>query len=133
MLKVLLIDDDEFTTELCAFLLKGEGVSVDVRKSGIEALEYLEVCKIIKSFPDIMLLDLYMPGVNGFHFIKHYENYFKKESPDLKIIILSGSFSQQDMDEALSYESVKDYWNKPLTSEKIQELIGNTNKPDYLL
>jgi CheY-like chemotaxis protein len=123
MLKVLLIDDDEFTNELYEFILKKEGVTVDVRTSGVDALEYLQVCRLIKSFPDVMLVDINMPGINGFHFIKHYENNFMRDSTDMKIIIISSSVLQKDIDEALSYKSVKGFWNKPLTTEKIQGLI----------
>lgn len=123
MLKVLLIDDDEFTNELDVYLFKTEGATVDVRTSGVDALEYLEVCKIIKMFPDILIVDLYMPGINGFSFLKHYETHFRNDCPDLKIYILSSAFMQREIDEALSYDFVEEFLSKPLTSEKIKEIV----------
>lgn len=60
MKKVLIIDDDIFLTELYARLLEREGMRVDVANSGAEAL-----ARISDSHPDLMVLDLHMPGMHG--------------------------------------------------------------------
>ena len=60
MNKVLIIDDDVFLTALYAKLLRGEGLEVDVANSGDAALAL-----IADSRPDLIVLDLHMPGMHG--------------------------------------------------------------------
>ena len=60
MNKVLIIDDDVFLTTLYAKLLRGEGLEVNVANSGDEAFAL-----IADSRPDLIVLDLHMPGMHG--------------------------------------------------------------------
>lgn len=60
MNKVLIIDDDTFLTELYSRLMQSEGLDVEVANSGAEALALLST-----SQPDLIVLDLHMPGMHG--------------------------------------------------------------------
>jgi CheY-like chemotaxis protein len=65
MKSVLLIDDDQFVTTLYKAKLQSEGLAVDAAHSGTEALTKLE-----QNRPDIIVLDLNMPGVTGADLLK---------------------------------------------------------------
>lgn len=124
MTKFFLLDDDELNNELVVLLMNSLGVfDVEVRTSGIDAIQYLEDCKMKAAFPDIMFVDLNMPGMKGLSFVNLFERKYKQYSPDTRIIILSNSILHSEKDEALKYESVIDYWNKPVTYKKLSETI----------
>lgn len=65
MKSVLLIDDDQFVTTLYKAKLQSEGLAVDAAHSGTEALE-----KLGQSRPDVIVLDLNMPGITGADLLK---------------------------------------------------------------
>jgi CheY-like chemotaxis protein len=65
MKSILLIDDDKFVTTLYAAKLQSEGFAVDVAHSGDEAIE-----KIEKAPPDVIILDLNMPGISGVELLR---------------------------------------------------------------
>ncbi len=65
MKSILLIDDDKFVTTLYAAKLQSEGFAVDTAHSGDEAIEKLE-----KNRPDVIILDLNMPGISGVELLR---------------------------------------------------------------
>jgi len=73
MIKILVVDDDEYIRELVCTLLRNEGHSVIEAADGIEALRKLGEEKV-----DLCVLDVMMPKMDGFEFcktaLKHYEN-----------------------------------------------------------
>lgn len=124
MHKVFILDDDEVHNDLSVMMLQVMGITdVECRTSGRAALSYLQECKNMKVFPDIMLIDLNLPVMNGFTFIKRYEAEFMAYNPDCRIIVLSNSVMDEERFEALKFESISDFWSKPLTRNKIQKLI----------
>jgi CheY-like chemotaxis protein len=124
MLKVLILDDDRINNDLNATVLKLAGVTeIDVRVTGIGALQYLEECKVKKEFPGIMFVDINMPGMNGFAFIREYEKNFRKFSPSTCIVLLTNSLRHEDKIIASRYESVIEYLTKPLTIKKVIEVF----------
>jgi CheY-like chemotaxis protein len=131
MFKLLLIDDDAFANEMVVMLLEKAGIKSDFRTSGADALNYLNDCKTINSFPDVMLVDINMPGMDGFTFIKHYEERFRKKSPNTKIFVLTNSMLRKERDKINNYNSVVELWNKPLTMNKISELVECHLQKDF--
>lgn len=78
--RILLVDDDTQFLEATEYMLKYENYDVITAKNGEEAIK-----KYKESRPDIVLMDLKMPIMNG------YDAFFriKKESPDAKIVFTS--------------------------------------------
>lgn len=126
MYKIFILDDDELHNNLSVLILQIMGITdVDFRTSGREALKYFEECRIKNRFPDIMFVDLNMPGMSGLSFIKKYEAEYMKYNPACRVIMLSNSILDEERYEALKYESISDFWNKPLNKTKLENLIQN--------
>ncbi len=93
--KVLVVEDDKFLRELFVKKLFNEGFDV---KNSIDAQGAFQ--SIEESKPDIILLDLILPGVDGFEIlakIKADENI-----TDVPVLILSNLGQQEDIDRAMS-------------------------------
>jgi CheY-like chemotaxis protein len=124
MAKILILDDDDLGNELASYLLASEGLTdYEFQTSGEEALYYLEKCRTDNNFPAIMFVDINMPGMNGFEFVTKYEENFRKDSPHLHVVMLTNSVLSSEKQLALSYESISDFWNKPLSPPKLKKLM----------
>jgi len=60
---ILIVDDSQVNINFCRKILGKNGYDTDSCKSGEEAIEYLD-----KNSPDLILLDIVMPGIDGFEF-----------------------------------------------------------------
>jgi CheY-like chemotaxis protein len=65
--QVLLVDDDSSNRLVCSIALEGLGFDVLTASEGMEALDYLD-----EYTPDVIMLDLRMPGMDGWQFLGHY-------------------------------------------------------------
>lgn len=88
-------------------------------KNGKEALDYF-MLDLDKNLPDIILLDLEMPIMDGWDFLKEIH---KLPTQNTAIYIVSSSISHEDIEKAKSFPKIKGYFSKPMNSEKIQELL----------
>ena len=114
---VLLIEDDEITNFISQRIFSKLGISnVIIATNGKEAIE-----KVEKHSPDLILLDLCMPVMDGFEFLAEKKN--KKLSPGAKVVILTSSIRQEDKVAAKNWSNIIGFLEKPLTAEKIKELF----------
>jgi CheY-like chemotaxis protein len=94
MPKVLIVEDEALLNEAYQTILGKEGFEHKSAYNGEEAL------KILESFtPDVILLDLRMPKMNGIEFLKAFNDTKKKS---IKIIIFSNYDVQKEIDEAFA-------------------------------
>lgn len=117
MNKVLLVEDDETTIFLSKIALRSAGIdNIDEALNGKEACDLIE-----KNCPDVILLDINMPVMNGWEFLdeKKARAFCKK----VKIAILTSSTRPDDKKKAENYPCVIAYFEKPLTKEKIEEIM----------
>lgn len=101
---VLLIEDDQFLRDLMMAKLEDEHFRVEIAVEGNEALKKVKELK-----PDIVLLDLMLPGIDGFEILE-----FIKKDPDtaeIPVIILSNLGASQDTERAKELGAV-DYMIK---------------------
>ena len=86
--KALIVDDDEKIRKMLQFLLMAKGFQVELASDGIGGLEAFK-----KKRPDIVLLDLMMPEMDGFEFYKRAkEDSCIKDTP---ILILTANLSDE--------------------------------------
>lgn len=88
-LKVLLIEDESEVAELYRLKLSLDGYNVSVAENGEEGLK-----KSLAERPDLIFLDIKMPGMDGFEVLKHLRA--DKITKDTPVVILS-NFDEQEM------------------------------------
>src|SRR4051794_28779874 len=88
LLRILVLDDDQDTAESLATILRMAGHSVNIARNGCAAIEAVAADK-----PDVMLLDLAMPGMDGFEVARQVRA--KESGPPIFLIAVSG-FGRDD-------------------------------------
>ena len=79
-----------------------------------------------ENLPHLILLDIDMPIMDGFQFLKDYQAIESKLSRPISIYMVSSSVDPEDIEKAKSYTSVVDYLSKPLKSDKLKEIMERT-------
>lgn len=113
--KVLIVDDIPENIQILGEMIKDFDLDVKIAEGGEEAIE------IIDSFtPDIILLDLMMPHVNGWDVIDHVREKYNKN--EMVIIVVSLLNNKDNIDEC--YElGVNDYITKPVIKARLTSSI----------
>lgn len=117
-LKVLLVEDDSFLRDICAKKLTKEGFLVFEVPDGEQALKNLE-----KIEPDIILLDIILPTVDGFEVLEQIRSNKNKKIKQTPVIMLSNLGQEEDVKKALNL-GANDYLIKAhFTTEEITEKV----------
>jgi two-component system response regulator VicR len=98
--KILIVEDEIALLEAYELVLNSEGYEVKVAHDGEEALEVVQTYE-----PDLILLDLRMPRVNGVEFLKRYKP--AQTHPSVKIIVFSNLDSDKEIQEAYALGAEK--------------------------
>ncbi len=99
--------------------------TVVVKESAEEALEYLKNKENNPvDHPDIILLDINMPGMNGWEFIEEYEKLDKNFQSQMIVVMLTTSENPDDYEMAKKNNILADFKTKPLTVEMLKDIIA---------
>ena len=127
--KVLCVDDDTISLTISQLLLKRTGFAseVDTAIDGSGALEYFENLFAndpdpIGNAPELILLDINMPVMNGWEFLQEYNPRYAEKLVNTHIIILSSTIDPEDFALAKQYPVVMQFISKPLSIENLEEL-----------
>jgi CheY-like chemotaxis protein len=118
--RILIVDDDDtsnFIAQRQLMRLK-IGNEIIVRANGREAIDYITA---VDQMPDLILLDINMPVMTGFEFLEWFDASVYKGRT--KFIMYSTSVRQEDKQQASRYDDVIIYLEKPLTEEKIEQMV----------
>lgn len=126
---ILLVDDNPADNEFHKIIIKDSQVcnQVKIATNGRNALDY-----IIKSGdgnsedypkPDLIFLDINMPGMNGFEFLDEYHKLDGNLKSKIVIIMLSTSLNPDDAERAKRIQEVTEFMNKPLMVETLKEMV----------
>jgi DNA-binding response OmpR family regulator len=112
--KILIIDDDEGMTELLELILTPTSSNIIIANNGKDGIELAK-----KHLPDILILDLMMPGINGWQVCQEIRSF-----SDVPILMLSALTSPDMIAKALD-AGADDYLSKPVSSNT---LIARLNR-----
>ena len=116
--KVLVVDDDISITKMISGLLSNHGYEVLVAHDGLDCM-----VQVRKSTPDLILLDIMMPEINGYDVCRDLK--FDVRFKHVPIIVLTSR--EQELDPRIGQLMGIDYMHKPIDSklllEKIQKIL----------
>lgn len=118
--KILVVDDDPYILMSLEFLLKKNGFDVMVARNGTEALDLVE-----KQVPQIVLLDIMMPDVDGYAICKHIKSH--KKLKDAKVVFMSAKSKESDIQKGYDLGASL-YITKPFSTRQLlkqmQDLVN---------
>ena len=113
--KILLVDDEEDLVEAVSFRLTSQGYDVITAYDGGQALE-----KAKKERPDLIILDLMLPGMNGYEVCAH----LKADAQYAAIPIILFTARAQESDREMGFKAgANGYLTKPFDSEMLMTTI----------
>lgn len=115
--KVLVVEDDQFLSSVLLKKLQNENCAVAHAMTGEEA-----VAKSVSEKPDIILLDLVLPGANGLDILKTVKD--NPETKSIPVVILSNLSQQEDIDRAKELGAEKFLVKAMSTPEDIIALVA---------
>jgi DNA-binding NtrC family response regulator len=113
-LRLAVIDDDPQNLKLIKFVLANEGLEIHVASDPESGMELIK-----KMHPQIVLLDLVMPGVQGMEMLERIVDF----DPGIDVILMTGFYSTESAVEAIQ-KGATDYFPKPFSNEKLRQRIG---------
>ena len=125
---ILLIDDSDSDNFLHTRILKKTGVTdkIIVKNNGVTALEYLkEQIAMDSNDPELIFLDINMPGMNGWEFLDEYDKLDEKSKERIIICMLTTSYATPDIEKAKSNNCIHSFISKPLTTKKLLTVLEN--------
>jgi CheY-like chemotaxis protein len=123
---LMLIDDNEITNFYHEDILNDFEIidRFQIFSTSASALDYLKkVFDGEAERPDLILLDLKMPEMDGFDLLNELEEYNQDETEKLKIVILTSSTLKRDREMADRFPFLSGFLEKPATDEKLRNLI----------
>ena len=111
--RVLIVDDDRTLTTMLSAFLQDQGYAITIACNGEAALAELE-----RGVPDIILLDVQMPKMNGYTFL--FEMKKIEQAQGVPVIVLT---CKGEMEDIFKVEGVKEYIVKPFPNKELVEKI----------
>lgn len=123
---VALIEDDEIVKFIESKVIESTKLVNRIKtfSNGEEAINFLKIhSKTPNLLPEIILLDLNMPIMDGFEFLEKYILLKPKLGRKITIYVASSSISPADIDRINQVSEVSDYIIKPITKEKFEKIV----------
>lgn len=111
MRRILIVDDEPNIVMSLEYIFKKENFEVFIARDGAEAIEIVE-----NDIPDIIILDIMMPNVDGFQVLKYLKGH--EDLNQIKVIFLSAKNKVSDIELGLQLGADK-YVSKPFSNKKL--------------
>lgn len=128
---IAVVDDEDVSLTLAKVILGSEGMQVSCLKSGAELLKFME-----RNSPDIILLDVMMPEMDGFETLKRLREFEEKNGrKQTPVFFITGENDSEAEHEGLRI-GASDYIHKPINKDilirRIQNTVTNSRKIESL-
>ncbi len=117
---ILIVDDDPISQHTVKTLLTPEGYILEFAKSGEEALE-----KVVNLIPDLMLLDVMMPGMDGFEVCRRLRQ--NPQSRELPIVMVTALYDRESRLQGLEV-GADDFISKPIDQAELRARIRSITR-----
>ena len=126
-LNFIVIDDSKLDCFIAEKIIRNTGKCESIRSflQAKDALEFIATAPSDDSSHTIILVDIQMPIMNGFEFVEAFEKLPKEIKDSYTIYVISSSINENDLSKVHNYPSVKQFLNKPLTSNNLSVLLVN--------
>jgi len=132
---VMIVDDSEGDQLLTKIVIEEFDPSIEVLQA-YDGKEALDILVTLSAPPDIIFLDINMPGMNGHEFLEEYnklnqstlkKSTLKKSTLKSSTVVLTLSSSNQEEDKrkSLQYSFVKKYIEKPVVLDLLKEITSS--------
>ena len=113
--RILIVDDEKNIVSSLTSILADEGYEVSIAGDGVEALELIQ-----KDPPDLVILDIWLPGMDGIEVLKTLKSY----NLGVEVLIMSGHGTIDTAVKATKL-GAQDFIEKPFSLDRITESIQN--------
>ncbi|HQT58527.1 MAG: hypothetical protein B7X86_12095 [Sphingobacteriales bacterium 17-39-43] len=124
--RVFIIDDDPIHQRIAQIMISKHNLFDEYFSytEAQKALDFLqENKKNEETLPDVILLDLNMPVLDGWDFLETFETLIKEFKKNIRVFIVSSSVDEKDLLRSKSYVAVKGFISKPLSPDIIRSII----------
>jgi CheY-like chemotaxis protein len=131
---VLLVDDDDTSNFLTRTVMEDLDFAdhIHVSENGSEALKFIrercspEVEEATHLCPELILLDINMPVMDGFGFLEEFQKWQSVRKKPISVVMLTSSSNARDQERAQKY-GIAGYLDKPLTEAKIRRIAHSNS------
>lgn len=119
---IMLIDDSEIDNMVNKHILSKNNIAENILvfSSAQDALHYFETNTEL--LPNIILLDINMPIMNGFGFLVEFEKMDDTILDKIEVIMLTSSVDPNDIRRSKEFKTVKSFISKPLSLEHLEKI-----------
>ena len=125
-----LIDDDPVYAKLVSMLVKHKGFcsKLEVLENGKKGLErFVELLENNEPLPEIILLDINMPIMNGFEFLSQFALLTPQQKNKTTIYMVTCSIEESDKKKAMAYEEVEGFIIKPMNDDDLKKVFRSSD------
>ena len=125
-LHIIVIDDDRYQALSLIKIIDDTGLADEVAhfSNGQEALDHITgLTQLGSTLPDIIFLDINMPVMGGWKFLYAYGRLKRLLYKQVAVYMVTSSTEGADMGKSRHYDTVKGYIVKPVTKEKVYQVL----------
>ncbi|MDT0689271.1 response regulator [Salegentibacter sp. F188] len=123
--KICVIDDDEIYQMIMRRVI-GKADVFEGKQHFCNAMDALrEFQDLSRTLPDLILLDINMPGIDGWQFIEELREKRPEFEKKTRLYIVTSSIAQSDQIKAKSYKEVFDFISKPISVDQLRAIADS--------
>ena len=124
MCKLVMIDDNPIEHLIMQRLLDRYGIFKDAVHSldGRIIIDFLREKNAVSMLPDLIFLDLDMPGFSGWDFLEQFEKLYLRLAKPISVYVVSSSVCDEERSRSAHFPFVKEFISKPVTKDKLEIL-----------